>query len=141
MTIYYDTDTFKIVEYVSLGLQNSFKYYPLEETIISFDNNANYSIDSKLLFEPPQYDKKPLYHILNANNALLEKLKKGISLTKNEEQDVLNLPATYLICYLNNFNDALEKLHEAKPYLKANYKTAYISYKEAIRILRKVKYS
>ncbi|WP_353777396.1 DUF5929 domain-containing protein [Winogradskyella sp. 3972H.M.0a.05] len=141
VTISYDSDTFKIVEYVSLGLQNSFKYYPLEETIISFDNNANYSIDSKLLFEPPQYDKKPLYHILNANNALLEKLKKGITLTKNEEQDVLNLPATYLICYLNNFNDALEKLHEAKPYLKSKYKTAYISYKEAIRILRKVKYS
>ncbi|MDT0558196.1 ATP-binding protein [Ichthyenterobacterium sp. W332] len=141
VSISYNNDSFEIVEYVSLGLQNSFEYLELEQTIIKFDDNANYQIDTQLLFKPPQFNKRSLYHILNANNALLEKIKKGLKLTKNELVDVNNLPATYLICYLNNFNDALDKLHEAKPYLKTHHKAAYVAYKEAVRILRKVKYS
>ena len=141
VSITYDDDSFKIVEYVSLGLQNSYKYYPLEETIIHFGNNANYHIDTKLLFQPPQFDKKVLHHIYNANNAILDKLKKGLSLTKHEEQDLKNLPATYLICYLNLFHEAIDKLNEAKLYLRDHDKEVYENYKESIRILRKVKYS
>lgn len=141
VSISFDESSFKIIEYVNLGLQNSFKYYPLEETIISFGNNATYNIDSTLLFEPPQYDKKILHHIYNANNTLLAKLKKGIILNKNEEQDLQNLPATYLICYLNLFHDAIDKLQESKPFLKAHKSDVYTHYKESIRILRKVKYS
>jgi hypothetical protein len=141
VTIMFNENSFKIVEYVSLGLQNSFKYYELEETIIHFEDNAQYNIETKLLFEPPQFDKKVLHHIYNSNNALLEKLKKGLSLNKNELLDLRNLPATYLICYLNLFHDAIEKLHEAKPYLKKHSETIYHSYQEVTRILRKVKYS
>ena len=141
VSINYDEDEFKIIEYVSLGLQNSYRYYPLEETIIHFGNNANYHIDTKLLFEAPQFDKKVLHHIYNANNAILEKLKKGLTLTKNEEQDLMNLPATYLICYLNLFHDAIDKLNEAKPFLRDYNREVYNNFKESIRILRKVKYS
>ncbi|MGZ0015531.1 DUF5929 domain-containing protein [Yeosuana sp. AK3] len=132
---------FKIIEYVKLGLQNNHKYYPLEETIISFEENANYNIDTKLLFEPPQYDKKTLYHIYNSNNSILEKLKKGLTLTKMEALDLKNLSATYLICYLNLFHEAIDKLNEARPYLKNYSEDLYTSYKDSIRILRKVKYS
>lgn len=139
--ITFDEDSFRIVEYVNLGLQNSYKYYPLEETNIAFGNNANYHIDTKLLFEPPQFDKKVLHHIYNSNNAILDKLKKGLSLSKHEEHDLLNLPTTYLICYLNLFHEAIDKLNEAKEYLKDHDKTVYSNYKDAIRILRKVKYS
>ncbi|WMI66804.1 ATP-binding protein [Aestuariibaculum sp. YM273] len=134
-------DSFKIVEYVNLGFQNANKYYQLEETIIHFDNSASYTIDTKLLFEPPQYDKKVLYHIYNTNNTILEKLKKGLSFTKNEEADLNNLPVTYLICYFNSFHDAIDKLNEAKPYLRDYSESLYQLYKETIRILRKVKYS
>lgn len=134
-------DSFKIIEYVNLGLQNHFKYYPLEETIIHFAENVNYNIETTLIFEPPQYDKKVLHHIYNSNNTILNKLKKGMQLNRNEEADLINLPATYLICYLNLFHDALEKLQEAKPLLKAYNSDVYQLYKEAIRILRKVKYS
>lgn len=141
VSITYDEDSFKIVEYVSLGLQNSYHYYPLEETNIEFGNNANYHIDTKLLFEPPQFDKRVLHHIYNANNAILTKLKKGITLTKHEDEDLMNLPATYLICYLNLFHEAIDKLNEAKPYLKDYNQEVYDNYKESIRILRKVKYS
>ncbi|MDG5490896.1 ATP-binding protein [Psychroserpens sp. SPM9] len=141
VSITYDSNTFKIIEYVSLGLQNQNKYYKLEETLIHFEDNAHYTIETKLLFEPPQFDKKVLHHIYNSNNAILEKIKKGFTLNKNEVLDLKNLPATYLICYFNAFHEALDKLNEAKPYLKAYSKTIYNSYQEAIRILRKVKYS
>ena len=134
-------DAFEIIEYVNLGFQNSNKYYPLEETIIKFENNASYSIETKLLFEPPQYDKKTLHHIYNTNNSILEKLKKGHSLTKAEEADLKNLPVTYLICYLNLFHEAIDKLNEAKPYLKTYNGEIYSLYKETTRVLRKIKYS
>lgn len=134
-------DAFKIIEYVNLGFQNSNKYYPLEETVIRFEDNASYAIETKLLFEPPQYNKKVLHHIHNSNNAVLEKLKKGITLTKTEETDLKNLPVTYLICYLNLFHEAIDKLNEAKPYLKQYNGEIYTLYKETIRVLRKIKYS
>lgn len=134
-------DAFEIIEYVNLGFQNSNKYYPLEETTIKFENNATYSIETKLLFEPPQYDKKVLHHIYNTNNTILEKLKKGLSLSKTEETDLKNLPVTYLICYLNLFHEAIDKLNEAKPYLKTYNGEVYTLYKETVRVLRKIKYS
>ena len=140
VAIKYDENSFSILDYVKLGIQDHYKYYPLEETVISFNDNANYNIDSTLVFNPPQYDKKVLHHIYNTNNSVLEKLKKGISLNKVELQDLNNLPETYLICYLNLFHEAIDKLHEAKPYLKKHPKV-YQKYKDAIRILRKVKYS
>jgi hypothetical protein len=141
VAISYTNNAFKIIEYVKLGLHNTYKYYPLEETIIHFDTNVNYTIDTKLIFQPPQFDKKILHHIYNANNSILVKLKKGLSLNLNETADLKNLPATYLICYLNQFEDALSKLKEAKPLLKAFNQDLYISYKETMRILRKVKYN
>ncbi|MDO7172013.1 ATP-binding protein [Mariniflexile sp. AS56] len=141
VTIDISDDSFKIIEYVNLGFQNSNKYYQLEETRISFENNANYTIETKLLFEPPQYDKKVLHHIYNTTNALFEKLKNGLPFTKNEEADLKNLPVTYLICYLNLFHEAIDKLHEAKPYLRAHSEELYLLFKESMRVLRKVKYS
>lgn len=134
-------DSFKIIEYVRLGLYNAFKYYKLEEKIIHFSDSANYTIESNLIFEPPQFDKKVLYHIYNANNAILEKLEKGISLNLHERADIKNLAASYLICYLNGFEDALPKLEFAKVYIKNYGFELYKSYKETMRILRKVKYS
>ncbi|MCL5127055.1 ATP-binding protein [Algibacter sp. L4_22] len=141
VSIIIDDDTFKIIEYVNLGFQNSNKYYPLEETVIKFENNVSYTIETKLLFQPPQYDKKLLYHIYNTNNAILEKLKKGLTITKEEDNDLKNLPVTYLICYLNLFHEAIDKLNEAKPYLKLYNGEVYTLYKETVRVLRKIKYS
>ena len=141
VSINFNESHFKIIEYVNMGFQNNKKYYKLEETMISFEDNANYTIETKLLFEPPQFDKKTLFHIYNSNNAILEKLKKGLTLTKMENIDLQNLPSTYLICYLNLFHEALDKLNEARPYLKNYSDGIYNSYKDVIRILRKVKYS
>lgn len=141
VSISYTKDAFNIIEYVHLGLNDSYKYYPLEEVTITFHENGFYNIDTQLIFQSPRFNKRTLYHIYNANNALVEKLKKGIPLRPQEVKDVRHLPATYLICYLNDFEDAKDKLLDAKPYLKQMGEEVYQSFKESVRILRKVKYS
>jgi len=141
VSLEYNNDSFKIIEYVNLGLQGENKYFQLEETTISFAESANYIIDSKLLFEPPQYDKKVLHHIYNTNNALLKKIQIGASLNKQEEQDLKNLPVTYLICYFNGFDEAITKLENSKQYLRNHSDEVYLLFKQAIRVLRKIKYS
>ncbi len=141
VSISLNENQFKIIEYVQLGLQDTYRYYPLEEVVITFEDNANYDIESKLLFEPPQFDRKTLFHLYNSNNALITKLKNKLPLSKNDKKDIHNLPATYLLCYFNGFSEAKEKLEEAKPFLKTYDNEIYSLYKESIRILRKVRYS
>ena len=139
--ITFDENAFKIIEYVQLGLGNQQKYYPLETVNITFNDNGNYKIENTLIFEPPQYDRKMLYHIFNTNNAILEKLKKRLPLTPNDEKDFLNLPATHLICYLNGFEGAKQMLEDYRWFVKDYNAKVYKSLKESLRILRKVRYS
>lgn len=139
VTIYFDENTFTIIEYVPLGLNDKTSYYPLEQQTIYFFENGYYKIESKMLFEPPTFNKKMLFHIYNSNEALIDKLKKGIQLNPRELKDLENLPSTFMICYLNGFEDAKNKLIDTKTYLKA-FPTVYLSFKEAMRILRKMKY-
>ena len=139
--IQYDEDKFEILEYVHLGLQNKFKYYPLEKVSIHFRDNMHYDIESKLVFEAPQFDQKTLRHYLNHNNSLLSKLKKHLSLSPTEQSELVNLSTIYLIAYLNGFDNALEQLEEAKPLLRRTYTKAYQRLKDNLRILRKIKYN
>lgn len=141
VAISYNDDEFHIVEYVNLGLDGTYKYYPLEETRITFANNASYHLATTLLFEAPQFDRQVLRQNYTANNAILEKLKQGQPLSVDDLQKIHNLPATYLICYFNAFQEAADKLNEAKALLKAYDDEVYQKYKESMRILRKVKYS
>lgn len=134
-------DIFSILEYVRLGLNNKFSYYPLEEVNIHFRENATYEIITNVLFKPPQFEKKTLYHIYNSNIALVNKLKHNLSLNSAEENDLYNLPMTYLLCYFNGFGDALERLENAKEELKKYDERIYQQYKDSLRILRKVKYN
>ena len=140
VAIYYNNDAFIITEFVTLGINNNLKRYPLEKQVIHFSDNGKYNIATELLFDPPQYDKKTLHHIYNANNAIVKKLHQNISLNKRELEDLNNLPATYLILKLNGFNDAKKRLLEIKPFLKKHSDKVYQEYKEVLRILRKVKY-
>ena len=137
----YNNDTFTTTEYVQLGLNDKQEYYPLETQTITFYDNGTYKIDTTLIFESPEFDRRNLYHIYNANNAILDKIKKKIPLTKNELKDVKNLPATYLICALNGFDEAPQKLTESRWIIKEFDKNVYASLKESLRILRKVRYN
>ena len=132
--------SFIITEYVYLRIKDDFDYYPLEKTIIHFKDNGKHDIASELLFQPPQFDKNVLHHIFNNCNAILGKLKKKLPLSETEKEDLKEIPTNYMICALNNFKEAKQKLLEVKNFLRVlEDKSAYIKYKEAVRILRKIK--
>ncbi len=136
-----DEHSFSIMEYVQLGLGTDQNYIPLEKLVITFTDNGTYQIQTKLVFEPPKYDRKTLYHIFNANNSLLHKLEKNIPLKPREQSDLVHLPATYLICYLNGFEEAKDQLDLGRSILKKYDNAVYESLKESLRILRKVRYN
>ena len=138
VTISFDDTTFTITEYVPLGLNDKINYYPLEKQTLHFFDNGYYKIDREMLFEPPEFDKKTLFHVYNSNLSLINKLEKGIELTSNEYRDLENLPSTFMICYLNGFEEAKQKLIDSKLILKP-YSDIYLSFKEALRVLRKMK--
>ena len=82
-----------------------------------------------------------MHHIFNTNNALLAKLERNARLKPTEVEDLRHLPSTYLICYLNGFEEAKDQMDHARPLLKKHNRATYSSLKEALRVLRKVKYS
>lgn len=142
VAIEYDDHSFTITEYLPLGLNDKTSYYPLEEQTIRFFDNGYYKIENRMLFEPPQYNRRMLHHIYNANLALLDKLQKGMPLSVTEARDMEHLPSTFMICYLNGFDEAKQRLIDAKLLLKSfENPTVYISFKESMRILRKMKYA
>ncbi|CAM1344015.1 ATP-binding protein [Tenacibaculum amylolyticum] len=133
--------SFIIVEYILLGLEKNETRYPLEKTIIHFKNNGKLEIIKEFLFEPPVYDDTIIRHMYDNSNNIVYKLENNTPLSVTEHEDVHRLPNNYLICYLHGFLDAKEQLEKAKTYIKKlDDKTAYIKYKEVIRVLRKVKY-
>jgi hypothetical protein len=141
VSIEYDEDSFTIVEYVPLGLNDQTSLYPLEKVTIRFFENGYYKMENEFLFEPPQYNRKMLHHIYNANKSLLAKMQKGVVLNSRETEDLNNLPSTLMICYLNGFDDARNLLIDSKNVLKNYSQTSvYTNFKEVMRILRKMKY-
>jgi hypothetical protein len=67
VTIEYDEDSFTIVEYIPLGLNDKTSYYPLEKTIYFYENGY-YKIESEMLFSLLNTIKST-FHIYNANLA------------------------------------------------------------------------
>lgn len=137
--IEFDDTTFSITEYVPLGLNDKTSFYPLEKVTITFFDNGYYKMDTEMLFEPPQFNKKLLHHIYNSTLNTISKLQKNNHV---EAKEVLAIPPTLMICYLNGFPEAKHKLIEIKHILKT-YKNpmAFMYFKESLRILRKMKYN
>jgi hypothetical protein len=50
-------------------------------------------IENELLFQPPEFSRKMLYHIYNSNLAVLAKLK-GTVIDGGEHKDLENVPST-----------------------------------------------
>ena len=132
---------FKITEYVRLQIQNTFKFFPLEQVQIQFSQNGSYNLNTRLLFEPPRLDKAYLLHRFNANTSLLDRLENKLPLNPLEEADLYQLPSSYMLCFFNSIEDAKGQLQRAKPLLKAYDENIYKVYKETERILRKIKYN
>ena len=140
--INYNKNSFIITEYILLGIEKQEKHYPLEKTIINFKENGKHDIITEFLFEAPQFDEIIIQHIYQNNKLIISKIENKKSLSVLEHEDVLRLPTNYLLCYLHGYLDAGELLKKAKNYIKnIEDKTTYIKYKEAMRVMRKVKYS
>ena len=140
--ISYNQKSFIITEYILLGLDDNETHYPLEKTIINFKENGQHDIVKKFLFNPPKYNQTIIEHIYTNSNSIIAKIEKQTPLSVTEHEDVLRLPTNFLICFLNGFLDAAEQLKKAKIYIKSlEDKTTYLKYKEALRVIRKVKYN
>ncbi len=141
VTIEYTKDEFVITEYLRLGLKDATTYYPFERMVLHFYENGSYTMKNTLLFIPPKYNPRLLRHIYQTNLQLIEKLRQKTLLSSSENRDLLQLPQTMMICYLNNFESAKQELIRAKDLLKEfKNQAVYNSFKEVMRILRKVKY-
>ena len=139
--ISYNSNAFIVTEFILLGLEQQEKYYPLEKTIINFKENGQHDIVKEFLFVSPKFDDVIINHIYQNCNSIVRKIVQQVPLSVTEHEDVLRLPTNYLICYLHGFLEVADQLKQAINYIKElDNKNTYIKYKEALRIIRKVKY-
>jgi hypothetical protein len=140
--ISYNKHSFIVTEYILLGIDAEETHYPLEKTIINFKDNGKHDIVTELLFQPPKYDETIINLIYTNSNKIISKIVNETPLSVLEHEDVFRLPTNYLICFLNGCIDASNQLRKAKNYMRnLEDKTTYIKYKEALRVIRKVKYN
>lgn len=141
VTIEYTEHNFIVTEYVKLGLKEASSYYPFSKQTLTFHDNVTYTITSQLIFETPKFNRRLLHHIYNSNQVLIRKLKNKESLSFSEEKDLEYLSHSLMICYLNGFENAKNDLISCKEILKNSQNpNLFISFKEVMRILRKLKY-
>ena len=140
--ISYNQRSFIITEYILLGINKKEAHYPLEKTIINFKDNGKHDIITEFLFEVPKYDEVIIKHIYDNCNTIIQRIENKKPLSVLDHEDVMRLPTSYLLCYLNGFLDAATQLKKAKEYIRnIDDKTTYIKFKEAMRVIRKVKYN
>lgn len=136
-----NNNVLEIVEYITLNLTN-IEILPLEKKTITFFDNGYYKIEPKILFNPSLFDSKLLHHHFNTYSLIINKIQNKQSLKKEEEIDLIHLPSIFLFCHLKGFKNALEMLISCKDYFKNNTTLDnYNSFKEALRINRKLKYN
>ena len=136
-----EENSLTITEYVRLGLGPQKKYFPFEITRLQFSNNGRYTLLSDLIFQPPKYNKKTLLHLQNTSLQLVRKVEKGVNFSPLEMEELSAVPEILLLCYLNELPGVLELMEQAKDLLRPDHPKVYAAMKEALRILRKVKYN
>ena len=136
-----DDRSLTITEYVRLGLGHQKKYFPFETTRLQFSDNGHYTLASELIFQPPQYNKKTLLHLQNTSLQLMRKVEKSATFAPLELEELSAVPEIFLLCYLNEIPGVLELMEQAKDLLRPEHPKVYAAMKEALRILRKVKYN
>ena len=78
-------------------------------------------------------------HLYEYNNLIIAKIERGTFCFRT--RGCLSYATNYLLCSLHGFEDAALQLKRAKNYIKnLDDTTTYVKFKEAIRVLRKVKY-
>ena len=78
---------------------------------------------------------------MKRNEHLISKITNKIELSQKELQTIVDLPTTYLICFLNGRLDALYQLEDAKVLIKSFSEEINRKYKDTLRVIRKIKYN
>jgi hypothetical protein len=71
----------------------------------------------------------------------VRKVEKGVNFSPLELEELSAVPEILLLCYLNELPGVLELMEQAKDLLRPDHPKVYAAMKEALRILRKVKYN
>lgn len=141
VTITYNDNEFVITEYVKIGFRRNNRYIPFSVQKIMFSDSMTYQITSEIVFETPEIDKRHLYHLYNYYTLILNKMSQNKRLNATEQNDLQNLCYSLMLCYLHGFNKAKNVLINHKAVFKNNKQPfLYTSFKEVMRILRKLKY-
>jgi len=141
VSITYTDDEFIITEYIKLGFRKNNRYIPFSVQKIVFSDSMTYHISSEIIFKIPEIDKRHLFHLYNYYTSVLNKLKSNKTLTLTEQNDLQNLCYSLMLCYLHGFDNAKDLLIEHKQvFKKGDFPSLYTSFKEVMRILRKLKY-
>ena len=98
-------------------------------------------MSSVFLFEPPAFEKTLLLHIMNSQKTIAQKLLTNKTLTAAQKKEVETLSPTLMLCYLNGFEEAKKILFSIQNPLRDYSNLAYQNHKDAMRILRKIKYN
>ena len=141
VSIVYNEDEFVITEYVKIGFRKNNRYIPFSVQKIMFTEEMTYLITTEIIFKTPDIDKRHLYHLYNYYISLLDKLRNNKKLTETEQNDLPNLCYSLMLCYLHGFKNAKDLLINHKVIFKnSKFTFLYTSFKEVMRILRKLKY-
>lgn len=111
-------DSFNVLEFLRLGYNDKFDYYPTFSTTIIFNDNGTYKTHKVFIFKPP----------LLPNDEMLLLYKKSKELENeglvNETLDnninclyVESLANYYFLCYLNGIDEALHDFINLGTYL------------------------
>lgn len=140
----FDENSFRLTEYIPIGINQQTHVYPLEEIRLDFNDNGRYQIHRTFLFEPPLFDQRVLHHAYNHATKQLQYLANSKNLPANgifSDAELERLPNTLMLCYLNGFNQAKDLLISHKEAFKQHPNpNLYGAFKETLRILRKIKY-
>ena len=141
VSIVYNEDEFVITEYVKIGFRKNNRYIPFSVQKIMFTEEMTYLITTEIIFKTPDIDKRHLYHLYNYYISILDKLRNNKKLTETEQNDLPNLCYSLMLCYLHGFKNAKDLLINHKVIFKnSKFTFLYTSFKEVMRILRKLKY-
>ncbi len=135
VNIFISDSEFKATEYVILGFDKNHKLYPLETTSLNFDDNGQYSLKTKVVFDFPEFDKDQVYDLYQRAKNLEKKLKNGLSVISVQNNlHPEELANYFLLCYFNGIDQAKNDLINSADYLEG---AAAQYHKGCMRILEK----
>lgn len=116
LDITYDDSHFIIKELTPLGFDNNYQLYPLEKTVITFQDNGTYTITNENIFTPPLFPKEAIDNLYQKTKKC-EKSWRSRNLKSEDSIFAEGIANYYLICYLNGIKKAKEDLINSREYL------------------------